>query len=210
MHRQTCSRWLHASCIHIKQRDSVSCMCRTHQQYNEVSHGCCRILSTSAFIAFTFASIAVNCVANCSHNWSLFRILQPGGSCSIVNGDRYFSSEGIRSGIPIKTLPISGPELWKLLGLTSVLSLSLHFVNSSFGQHCINQDSSSRTMTHCMESCCNLSVQCWIPSWGGNATLYSLSAVNLESISCMQLRRFLVKKKGGKVTITEFYIIPSI
>lgn len=158
-------------------------------------------------MAFTLAIIAVNCVATCSHNWSLFRILHPGGNCSVVTGDKCFRSEGIRSGIPARTLPISGTELWKILGLTSVLSLSLHLADSSFGQHWINQDSSSRTIKHCIESCCSLSVQHWILSWGGNAALYSLSAVNLESISCIQLRRFLVEKKEGEVIITEFYVV---
>lgn len=145
-------------------------------------------------MAFTFAIIAVNCAATCSHNWSLFRILHPGGNCSIVTGDKCFRSEGIKSGIPARKFPISGIELWGIFALTSVLSLSLHLADSSFGQLWINQDSSSRTITHCMESCCSLSVQHWRLSWGGNAALYSLSAVNLESISCIQPRRFLVKK----------------
>lgn len=184
-----------------KHRNSIpSTQHRTHQEWNKVSQDCCLILSTSFFIALTLASISVTLAASCCHSWSWFRILHPGGRWSAVTGDRYISSDGIKSGIPIWAFPRLWLVLlhWRMCVFIAVLSSSLHSKDGCLGQHCINQDSCSRTMTHCIARCCSLSVHCWMLSWGGNATLYSLAASTLESSSCIQLRRFLFRKTKGE------------
>lgn len=166
----------------------------TYQEWKRVSQDRCLILSTLALTALTAASISFTLEATCSHSGSCFRILHPEGNWSGATGVRYCSS--IRPDTDFGT---------GVAGCNSVPSACTSvpgvFKAWPFGQHSINQDSCSRITTHCMARYCNLSVHCWTPSWGGNATSYSLEAFNLPSISWMQLKRFLFRDSKVRTSL---------